>query len=241
MKAQELFKAGKLDEAVQALTAELRDNPTDVKRRTFLFELLCFAGEYDRAERQLEALGRENREAELGSVIYRSALHAERMRQAMFQKKEYPKPEPGVSASSSVTGILNGKPFEKISDADPRIGANLELYVAGSYVWLPYALLQSVEMQPPKRLRDLFWAPIKVRTSEAYKGRELGEVYTPVLSPSSWQNADNNVRLGRVTAWEEDDAGEQIPVGQKMMLVDGEEVPLLEVRRLEFANAQAAS
>ncbi len=42
MKAQELFQAGKLDEAVQALGAELRDNPADARRRTFLFELLCF-------------------------------------------------------------------------------------------------------------------------------------------------------------------------------------------------------
>jgi type VI secretion system protein ImpE len=38
MKAQELFQAGKLDEAVQALGAELRENPADAKRRTFLFE-----------------------------------------------------------------------------------------------------------------------------------------------------------------------------------------------------------
>jgi len=39
-----------------ALLAELRDNPTDARRRTFLFELLCFAGEYERADKQLEVL-----------------------------------------------------------------------------------------------------------------------------------------------------------------------------------------
>jgi type VI secretion system protein ImpE len=49
MNARELFQAGKLTEAVQALVAEVRDNPTDPKRRTFLFELLCFAGDYDRS------------------------------------------------------------------------------------------------------------------------------------------------------------------------------------------------
>ena len=61
MNAQELFQAGKLNEAVQALGAELRDNPTDVRRRTFLFELLCFAGEYDRAEKQLDVLATDGR------------------------------------------------------------------------------------------------------------------------------------------------------------------------------------
>jgi type VI secretion system protein ImpE len=50
MNSRELYQAGRLDEAVQALGSELRNDPTDTKRRTFLFELLCFTGEYDRAE-----------------------------------------------------------------------------------------------------------------------------------------------------------------------------------------------
>ena len=56
MTSTELFRAGRLNEAVQALGAELRNDPTDVKRRTFLFELLCFSGEYDRAGKQLDVL-----------------------------------------------------------------------------------------------------------------------------------------------------------------------------------------
>ena len=53
MNPQELYQAGHLNEAIKALSAELRDSPTDSKRRTFLFELLCFAGEYERADKQL--------------------------------------------------------------------------------------------------------------------------------------------------------------------------------------------
>src|SRR5690606_2155784 len=53
MTAKQLFQAGQLNEAMKALAAEVRDNPTDPRRRTFLFELLCFAGEYDRAEKHL--------------------------------------------------------------------------------------------------------------------------------------------------------------------------------------------
>ena len=56
MTATELYKAGKLSEAIQAIGAEVRENPTDVRRRTFLFELLCFAGEFDRAEKHLIVL-----------------------------------------------------------------------------------------------------------------------------------------------------------------------------------------
>ena len=53
--AQELFRAGRVAEAIDALGAELRDDPTDAQRRIFLFELLCFAGNYARAEKQLDA------------------------------------------------------------------------------------------------------------------------------------------------------------------------------------------
>ena len=69
---------------------------------------------------------------------------------------------------------------------------------------------------------------------------ELGEVLTPALAPLSWQHADDAVRLGRATVWEEDEEGNQIPVGQKMLLVDGEEVPYLEVRKLEIRAGSPA-
>lgn len=51
MQARTLYEAGQLEEAIAALGADLRGDPTDLRRRTFLFELLCFAGEYDRAEK----------------------------------------------------------------------------------------------------------------------------------------------------------------------------------------------
>ena len=44
MNANELFRSGKLTEAIRALGEEIRQNPLDTKKRTFLFELLCFAG-----------------------------------------------------------------------------------------------------------------------------------------------------------------------------------------------------
>jgi type VI secretion system protein ImpE len=81
MNAQELYRAGRLGEALKALSAEVRDNPTDARRRTFLFELLCFAGEYGRADKQLEVLAQAGPQSEIGVLLYRSALFAERQRQ----------------------------------------------------------------------------------------------------------------------------------------------------------------
>ena len=235
MTPRDLLQAGKLDEAIDALSAELRDNPTDSRRRTFLFELLCFAGNYDRAEKQLDVVGQGSKEAEMGALLYHSALHAERMRQQMFESGTFPLSSP----PRAVSGTLNGKPFQSLTDADPRIGARLELFAAGSYTWIPFEQIDSVQMLPPKRLRDMLWAPAIVRTGESFKGMELGEVLIPAIAPLTWRQADGALRLGRVTEWEALDDDTAAPIGQKLLLVDDEEFPILEVRELTIAAAPA--
>jgi type VI secretion system protein ImpE len=237
MTARELYQAGKLAEAVQALNIELRDNPGDTKRRTFLFELLCFAGNFDRADKQLEILAQENKDAQLGALVYRAALHAERIRCELFQKKDYPRTA-GGSAAAGPRGTWNGRPFESISDADPRIEGRLEVFAAGQYLWIPFEHIASIEVQAPKRLRDLIWAPAILRPSPAFKERDLGEVLLPALAPFSFQQEDDALKLGRATAWREQD-GEAVPFGQKMFLIDDEEAPILELRRLEIEPASS--
>ena len=168
----------------------------------------------------------------------RAALHAERTRNDLFANREYPE---APADAEPVAGTLNGQPFESIEDADPRIGPRFEIYAAGQCMWLPLAHVASVEIPAPKRLRDLLWAPALVRTGPAFKGTELGEVLTPALAPFTFRHPDDAVRLGRSTVWEKQENGDIIPFGQKMLLVDGEEFPLLEVRELEITSSLTAS
>jgi type VI secretion system protein ImpE len=234
MDAQQLFKAGKLSEAISALNTQLRDNPADLRSRTFLFELLCFNGEYDRAEKQLNILEEEgSKDSFLGTLLYKSALHAERLREEMFEKKNYPK-QLLNGGSTNVSGKLNGKEFQTLSDADPRIGDKLELFAGGDYLWISFHDIATMRLQPPQRLRDLIWAPAKLLTGPTFRSRDLGEILLPAVAPLSWQHPDEDVRLGRVTEWCEDEAGQVAPFGSKNLLVDGEEFPLLEVRELEI-------
>jgi type VI secretion system protein ImpE len=226
--ADALYREGRLDEAIEALGVALRADPTDVRRRSFLFELLCFTGDYARAERQLEVLGQGGREAEMGTLFYRGVLQAERTRQDMFANGGLPPATP----SGPVSGTLNGRRFASLSDADPRLGDRLEMFVAGRYVSIPLAQLASLRMAAPARLRDLLWAPAMVRAGPGFGGAELGEVLIPALAPLTWRHPEGSVRLGRLTDWEEAD-GAEVPVGQKLLLVDGEEMPILEVRELD--------
>lgn len=228
---KDLFKAGKVREAVQALTSYLRDHPSDTAQRTFLFELLCFSGEYARAEKQLSVLADGSPEKETGAIVYYAALHAEKTRHEIFEKKAFPSDQ-----VSSPPGTLNGKPFSEIRDADPDIGARLEVFAAGSCVWIPFEHVASLEMGPPQRLRDTLWAPAVVQAGPSFRGMDLGEVLLPAIYPFSWKQEDQNIWLGRITDWSADEQGREIPNGQKMLLVDGEEFPFLEIRSLQFAQ-----
>lgn len=232
--ARDLFKAGKVRDAIEVLTAHVREHPSDATQRTFLFELLCFAGEYSRAEKQLSVLASGSTDRETGAIVYYAALHAERTRHELFEKQDFPADSP-----KPVSGTLNGKPFEDLRDADPDIGPRLEVFAAGSYVWIPFQHVASVEMAAPQRLRDTLWAPALVQAAPSFRGMDLGEVLVPAVYPFSWKQPDEQVWLGRVTNWLVNENGRESPVGQKTLLVDGEEFSFLEVRSLKFENGAA--
>ena len=170
-------------------------------------------------------------------MLYRSALHAERTRQRMFANHE----TPPSKEEEVYGGLCNGTAFSEFSDADPRIGANLEVFIAGSYTWIPIHYLRRLEIEPPKDLRDLVWARARLDTSADFRLQELGEVLLPVLCPLSSRHADESVNLGRETAWEPDDAHGDVPYGAKMMSIDGADVPLLEIRSVEWSVPEKES
>lgn len=230
MTAKQLFELGKVREAVAALGAQLRDKPADAPARTFLFELLCASGEWARAEKQLAVLAQHGGDTELAAVLYYSALHADKIRHELFQKEEFPR----SAVREDMPGTLNGKPFRTIRDADPEIGPRLEVFAAGAYLWLPFEHISSLQVEPPRRLRDTLWAPARVITGPSFQGTELGEVLVPTVYPFSHKQEDESLWLGRTTAWFSDGEGREYPMGQKLLLVDGEEIPFLEVRSLEF-------
>ena len=97
-----------------------------------------------------------------------------------------------------------------------------------------------MNIEPPKKLRDTLWTPAFVLTGPSFQGTDIGEVIIPAIYPFSWKSDDQSIWLGRSTEWVADDEGHDFPIGQKTFIVDGEEVPLLEIRSLEFASDAAA-
>jgi len=260
MNAKDLFDAGKLSAALEELNQEVRAHPIDFRLRTFLFELLCFAGDYQRAELQLDVIAQQNTNIELGAQIYRNALAAERLRIAVATQDSLPtflleppafaalhvaalhRLREGKSAEARVllteaaevqplvSGKVDGAPFSDFSDGDAVLSPFLEVIIRERYVWVPFIQVKRFTVAAPKRLRDLLWVP---GTLETLNG-PAGEVFFPVLYGGSSGNESEQVKLGRMTVWKDAGEGLQRGMGQRMFFVDDGEKSILEIREVDF-------
>ncbi len=260
MDANELFKAGKLKDAIEAQIAEVKSKPADQGKRLFLFELFAFAGELDRARRQIDALQYEELELQAAAGDYRRLLDSEEARRKVFHDGAQPKfltpdqPEhvrlrlealahlragrraeaavaldQAAEATPTVSGQLNEQPFESLRDCDDLFGGMLEVFAQGNYFWVPLEKVELIAANPPKFPRDLLWVPARLETQG-----ESGQVWLPALYPDSHSHADDEVRLGRQTDWQESDGGPVLGRGLRMLLAGEEASTLLEWRQLQF-------
>src|ERR1700736_4212234 len=119
MNAGELFKSGKLQDAIDFQVKEVKSNPADQAKRLFLFEMLAFAGELDRAQRQIDALKFEEMEVETAALNYRKLLDAERARRRLFQEGLQPQsladfPEHVRLRPEAVNRLRENRPAEAV-------------------------------------------------------------------------------------------------------------------------------
>ena len=60
MEAKELIRAGRLSEARKLLTEEVKKLPGDLSKRTLLFQVLAFSGEWGKAQSHLEIIANQD-------------------------------------------------------------------------------------------------------------------------------------------------------------------------------------
>jgi type VI secretion system protein ImpE len=258
MNATDCYTSGRLPEAIEAQVREVKANPADPARRTFLFELLAFAGDLDRARKQLDAVRYDDPALETAVAGYRQLLEAERARRRVFRDGTKPqfftdppehvalrleavgclrenRPEEAAGllrraaeVTPVVAGRLNDKPFESLRDCDDLFAGVLEVMAHGTYFWLPLEQVCSLSIAPPRFPRDLLWVPARLEMEESQ-----GNVFLPALYPGSHEHPDAQVRLGRMTDWAAGPDGTVLGVGLRTFLVDDDAVSLLEWRTLE--------
>lgn len=259
MTPTELYQAGQLADAIVAQTAEVKSHPADHARRLFLFELLAFSGDLDRARKQLDILQFDEPPLMLAKQNLTLALDAEQARRKLFQgtpPDHLAEPTDHMTArwaacealrlgnpadatraldqaqalTPTVPGHLNGTPFEQLRDADDLLAGILEVFSKGKYFWVPFEQIQTLTVAAPRFPRDLLYAPARLEL----RSGETGEVFLPTLYPNSYLHADEAIKLGRLTDWTAQPEGPTQGVGLKMYLVDDADSALLDWRMLEL-------
>ncbi len=258
MNASALFKAGKLQDAIDAQIQEVRANPADHGKRLFLFELLAFAGDLDRARRQIDAVRYDEPELVAAVLNYKQLLDAEQERRRLYREGVPPKLfgeapehvhwrlealnrlresrpqeatpclEKAAKATPSVKGQLNDKPFVSLRDCDDILAGVLEVMAQGAYYWLPLEQIETLVLNEPRFPRDLLWMPARLELADS-----SGNVFLPVLYPGSHEHPDDAIKLGRAADWKQVPGGPVQGVGARTFLVDDDAIGLVEWRKLE--------
>ena len=260
MNSAELAQAGRLEDSLTALQAEIRNKPEDNRLRIFLFQLDCVLGQLEKAVTQLEVISNLTAETMLLAQIFRPVIACELLRREVFAGKRTPiifgepmewmgsliqaselvaRREFSAAAESrgkafeaapASAGKINGEPFEWIADADSRLGPVIEVIMGGKYYWVPFCRIQKIETEKPSDMRDLVWLPTRFTWTNG--GSAPGHI--PTRYPGTEASEDGPLRLARRTEWHQHPGETYLGLGQRLLATDANEYPLLGCRSIEL-------
>ncbi len=260
---ESLLKSGDLAGALAAVKAAIRKAPTDSDLRFTLFQTLAAAGDWEGASNQLVAYTElTGRQSPLGH-IFNDLIKAEVLRKLVFQGEKHPvifgePPEwlpllvqagvhfargewaaamslrsQALEAAPGVSGTVNGQAFQWMMDGDTRLGPVLELMMKGVYYWVPQQRVKEITFAEPSHLRDRVWVAVEI----TFETGGTSHGFMPVRYPGAPSWTDPGLQLARTTGWDSPAEGIYLGSGQRVLMTDSAEIPLLEVRSLTFASA----
>lgn len=260
MNAEESVKAGNLTAALSELQDAVRNNPAKPEYRTFLFQLLCVMGDWNRALTQLNVVADMDSNALLMAQTYRELLLCEAFRAEVFTGRREPllfgepnnwlgtliqaldQVEKGDGAQAHETamaameqataraGTIDDQPFEWLSDADMRLGPVFEIILNGKYYWVPMDNIAEIAFSEPEDLRDLVWLPVQIKWVN--DGNSIG--FMPTRYPGAATLEDPQAALARKTDWADIGGEFFVGAGQRMLTTDAGEYSLLQSRKIVF-------
>src|SRR5438105_2408694 len=268
--AEQLLREGRPEEALPALEGQVRSDPSDGKLRTFLFQLLCVLGRWDRALTQLNVAAELDPSQLLTAQLFRPALQCEALRAEVFAGRRTPlvfgEPAEWVGLmiranQLTAAGDVRGSQAMRAAalEAAPAVSGVVEVD-SGRH---PFEWLADADPRLGPVLEAVidgryFWVPLVhvadvrlekptdlrdvVWTMARFRWTNGGEAsgLIPTRYPGSEASKDAGVRLARKTEWV--DRGDELflGLGQRLFATDGEDFPLLEARRIAFGAAADA-
>jgi type VI secretion system protein ImpE len=260
MTAKDLMKAGRLSDARRVLIEEVKSAPSDVGKRTLLFQVLALGGEWDKAQRHLDLISSQDPGRTVGVHVYLDIVKAERERLKVITALQQPSifPEPPAysgrymeylaalksgsydTAKEIITeidalrpeikGSLNDKPFEGFCETDARLFCFLEAFIHDRYVWVPFEFIRELVVVEPRTSFDLIWVTASITT---WEGLSVN-CCLPVVYPETSSHDDEQAKLGRLTDWVPLGGGFSKGVGQHVYQAGDEDISILEIRQAVF-------
>ncbi len=131
--------------------------------------------------------------------------------------------------------------FEWVTDTDTRLGPVCELVVAGSYRWLSYSDVARMNLRMPSKLLDLIWLPVEMHLR--HSPLEMN-VFIPVRYPETLPaqlagGVDDALLLARLTQWQELGETGVYAQGQKVLMTQLGDWPLLDIAQIHFDKEAA--
>jgi type VI secretion system protein ImpE len=263
MTAEQQFAAGNLSAAVQAAIDDVKKKPTELGPRWRLAEFLCLTGDLERADKQLETVLVQFPQQGPGISQFRNLLRGEYARREIAEQGRVPEfltePTDSIRASlaalvalragdtaeaakqtaaaeasrAPLTGTADGRPFDDLRDLDDVLGGVLEVITgAGECAWIPLAHIASIQFAKPSRSRDLLWREAAVTLHDG----EQVNCFVPMIYSGTHKAANDALKLGRATEWNEPAEGVARGIGQRMWLVGEDVKPVLEISEIAIAS-----
>ena len=263
MNPHTLIREGKPGDALAAVQDQVRKDAANPKHRIFLFQLLCVMGEWKRALNQLNVAGELDAAALPMVQTYREAIQCEALRREIFNGALAPlifgRPPAWLAllvealrhdgagdreraaamraqafeAAPAGAGSIDGQRFTWLADADGRLGPVLEAIINGRYFWVPLQHIRRIAFDAPTDLRDTVWTPASFTLANG--AETVGLV--PTRYVDTLPHGDDALLLARRTEWREDGHG----LGQRMLVTDAGEYPLMDVHVIELDDVGAAA
>jgi type VI secretion system protein ImpE len=263
MKGVELYRDGRLGDAIAAMNEEVKAHPSDHKRRAFLAELLCLAGNLERADKQFEILSHQFSEAGPNLSLLRQLVRAAGAREQLFAEGRIPEflhePPPYIrlhlQASISLregrkgeafdllqraeaerpraAGTCDGRPFDDLRDLDDLLASFFEVLTSTGKYY----------WIPIRQVESIEFHPPHTTLDTLWRRARMavregpdGEVYLPAIYPAPAEGADERSRLGRFTEWLGGEGEPVRGVGQRTFLIGDESRTIMELHELVIGD-----
>lgn len=256
------LKEGNLTGALADATAAVKASQTDTSARGLLAELLCLAGEFERADTHFGLIATQDPGSAVGISLLRRLIRAEtargdwhrtgRLPEVLGESRMDLRPyvEAGIAlragesdraaqlldaaeaGRSPRAGLCNGRKIDDFRDLDDGCGGFLEVLTgAGDYRWVALDAVRSIQLEPPRRPRDLIWREADLELTDETRGT----VFLPTVYAGVPADTDA-YRLGQASEWLETTPGLVRGKGQRCFLAGEDSLGALELATLEFLD-----